>query len=316
MGVNIGVDNTSYAIVDIRGNVIAQGHFPTIEHTSVTDFVSYLSENLVELMEANGGYESIRSVGIGVPSGNFVKGCIEYSPNLPWKGEIPLATMMRDQLGMAVAIGNNAHVRALGEHAFGIAHGMNDFILVTLGPGMGSSVFSGGRPHLGNEGFAGEIGHLCVNPMGRHCRCGSRGCLEAYCAESGIIRTVQKVLKNSDKPSLMRGVEDIKPKDVTAFCEQGDELAIDVYRRTGEMLGIGLANYASVIDPEAIIFTGGISRAGHWLLDPAKKVFEENVFHNLRGRVKFLLSTFTDIERSVLGASALAWEVKEYSLFK
>lgn len=316
VGVNISLENTTFAIVDVRGNVIAQDAFPTMEHPNINEFVIYLSERLLELMEANGGYESIRSVGVGVLSGNFVRGCIEHSPSLPWKGEVPLASMLRDRLGMAVAVGNNAHVRALGEQAFGIAHGLSDFIVITLASGLGSSFYSNGHPHLGNDGYAGEIGHICVNPTGRKCGCGGIGCLETYCSGEGIVKTAQKLMNKSDKPSLMRDFEELTPKIITDCCEKGDEMAIDVYRRTGEMLGIGMSNYASIINPEAIIFTGGISRAGHWLFDRAQEVFEENVFHNMRGKVKFLMSTLTDIERNVLGASVLAWEVKEYSLFK
>lgn len=316
MGVNISLNTTSYAIVDVRGNIIARDEFSTTEYPNINEFVSYLSERLLTIMEGNGGYESIRSVGVGVLSGNFVKGCIEHSPCLPWKGEVPLASMLRDRLGMAVAVGNNAHVRALGEHAFGSAHGMKDFIVITLGPGLGSCVFTNGRPHLGSDGFAGEIGHICVNPTGRPCGCGGRGCLETYCAEKGIVMTAEKLMAKSDAPTKMRDYDVLEPRIIQELCDEGDEMAIDVYRRTGQMLGIGLANYASIIDPEAIIFTGGISKAGHWLLDPAREVFEENVFHNLRNKVKFLTSTLTDTERNVLGASALAWEVKEYSLFK
>lgn len=316
VGVNIGLDSTTSAIVDVRGNILARDSFPTQEHPNISEFVAFFSERLINLMEDNGGYDTIRSVGIGVSSGNFVKGCIEHSPNLPWKGEVPLASMMRDRLGMAVAVGNNSHVRALGERTFGIAHGMSDFVVVTLGPGLGSCFYSNGKPHLGSNGFAGEIGHVCIRPNGRECGCGSRGCLEAYCARKGIVLTAQKLMERTDKPSLMRNYENLTPKDITDCCEQGDELAKQVYDITGEILGIGMANYASVVNPEAIIFTGGISKAGHWLLDPARKSFEENVFHNLRGKVKFLVSTLTDVERSVLGASALAWEVNEYSLFK
>ena len=316
IGVNISLQATIYAIVDVRGNIIAQEEFPTIEHTNINEYITFFCDKLMAFMEANGGYDSIRSLGVGVLSGNFVTGCIEHSPALPWKGKVPLATMLRDRLGKAVAVGNNAHVRALGEHAFGSAHGMSDFIVITLGPGLGSCTFSNGRPHLGNEGFAGEIGHVCINPEGRWCGCGGRGCLETYCDEDGIIQTARKLLEKSDAPSLMRDCKDLTPKEITDFCEQGDEMAIEVYRRTGEMLGLGLASYASVINPEAIIFTGGISRAGHWLLDPVQKTFEENIFHNLRGKIRFLSSALTDIERNVLGASALAWEVKEYTLFK
>lgn len=317
VGVNISVDMTTFAIVDVRGNVATYEQFPTQDYPNINEFVAYLSQRLISHMEDNGGYDTIRSVGIGVSSGNYVKGCIEHSPALPWKGEVPLAMLMRDRLGMAVAVGNNALARALGEHTFGCAHGMNDFVLVTLGSGMGSCVFSNGKPHLGNDGFAGELGHVCLRPQGRLCACGSQGCLEAYCAEYGIIETAKKLLARSDKPSLMRGFEQqLTSKLIEDFCEQGDELSIEVYRITGQMLGIGLANYASVVNPEAIIITGGISKAGHWLLDPAREFFEDNVFHNLRGKVKFLTSTLTDLESNILGASALAWQVKEYSLFK
>ena len=313
---NIGLDATSYAIVDVRGNVIAQDEFPTLEHPDISEYVTFLSEQLVQLMEENGGYDTVRSVGVGVLSGNFVKGCIEHSPCLPWKGEVPLASMMRDQLGMAVAVGNNAHVRALGEQVFGKAHGMSDFIVITLGPGMGSCVFSNGRPHLGHEGFAGEIGHVCVNPNGRKCGCGGQGCLETYCAEEGIVLSAQKMMNRTDKPSLLRYYDMLTVPLIVEACEQGDELAREVMRRTGEILGMGIANYASVANPEAIIFTGTVSRSGHWLFDSAKQAFEENVFHNMRGKIKFLASTLTDMEQNVLGASVLAWQVKEYSLFK
>ncbi|MCR4810071.1 MAG: ROK family protein [Prevotella sp.] len=316
VGVNIGMDATSFAIVDVRGNVIAQDEFPTLEHPNINEYVTYLSEKLVELMENNGGYDTIRSVGVGVLSGNFVKGNIEHSPCLPWKGEVPLASMLRDQLGMAVAVGNNAHVRALGEQAFGKAHGMSDFIVITLGVGMGSCVFSNGRPHLGHEGFAGEVGHICVNPNGRLCGCGGQGCMETYCSEDGIILTARKMMKKTDTPSKLRLYDILDINIINECAEQGDELAKQVLHRTGEILGIGMANYASVISPEAIIFTGSVARSGQMLFNSAKEAFEENVFHNMRGKVKFLTSTFTDMEQNVLGASALAWQVKEYSLFK
>lgn len=315
VGVNISLETTTFAIVDVRGNVIANDKMSTQDYPEINDFVAALSERLVMLMEANGGYETIRSVGVSVLSGNYITGCIEYSPSLPWKGKIPLAAMLRDRLGLAVAVGNNAHVRALGEHTFGSAHGMKDFIVITLGPGLGSCIFSDGHPHLGAEGFAGEIGHICINPEGRQCGCGGRGCLETYCDQAGVVLTARKLMERSDKPSLMRSCENLTSMDIVNFCNQGDELAIEVFKRTGIMLGFGLANYAAVVDPEAFIFTGAVSRAGKWLLDPARQVFEENVFHNIRGRVKFLTSTLTDAERNVLGASALAWSVKEYSLF-
>ena len=316
VGVDISLDLTTFAIVDVRGNILAKDSFPTQDYPEINSFVTVLCEKIVGLVELNGGYESIRSIGVSAASANFLTGCIVNAPNMPWKGVVPLAAMMRDQLGLAVAVANNSHVVGLGEQAFGSAHGMRDFIAITLGSGMGSSIFSDGEINLGFNGHAGEIGHTCIDLNGRLCGCGNRGCLEAYTAAKGIIQTAKEVMESTDEPSLMRDAEKLTPKTIFEFCEQGDKLAIEVYRRTGELLGLGLANYASLVNPEAIIFTGGISRAGHWLLEPAKKSFEEHVFHNIQGRVKFLVSDLSESERNVLGASVLAWRVKEYSLFK
>jgi glucokinase len=316
VGIDISLDVTTYAIVDVKGDVIAMDSFPTMDYPEINQFVSALSDHLINLVEEHGGYESIRSVGISAPSANFMTGCIVNAPNLPWKGVIQLGALLRDRIGYAVAVANNADVRALGEHAYGLAKGMRDFVVVTMGTGLGSSIFSNGMIHKGTDGFAGEIGHTCIVNNGRQCTCGNKGCLEAYVAARGIVATAKEMLEQSEVPSLMRGVENLTPKLITEFCEQGDELAIEVYRKTGELLGMGLANYASVIDPEAFIFTGGISRAGKWLFEPAKEVFDRCVFHNTSGKIKFLVSEDDRAANDVLGASVLAWEVREYSLFK
>ena len=316
VGVDVNVETTTCAVVDIRGNILAISSFPTGDYPFVSDFIAALTEQILTLAENNGGYEHIRSVGISISSGNFRTGCIENAPNLPWKGVIPMAAMLRDQLGLAVALANNAHVMALGEQAFGAAHGMKDFVLVSLGSGMGSCIFSNGVIHLGADGFAGEVGHTCVKPGGRLCGCGKRGCLETYTATNGILQTAQKVMAESSEASLMRDAEKLTPALIASFCDQGDALAIETYRRTGYLLGLGLANYASIINPEAFIFAGKVSKTGHWLLEPASESFESHVFHNIESKVKFVLSTIDDNVRNVLGASVLAWEVKEYSLFE
>ncbi len=316
MGIDISNERTTYAIVDIRGNIIAEDQFVTSDYPNINDFVAALTERMVDLMEANGGFMSVRSVGISAPSANFLKGSILNAANLPWKGVIPLAAMMRDRLGMAVAVGNDAHVSALGEYRYGVAHGMKEFIIITLGVGLGSSFFSHGRGHQGFHGFSGELGHTCVVDKGRVCGCGKEGCLEAYCAAKGIVKTAQELLSESSEPSLMRDLEKISPRFITQCADQGDKLAQEVYRRTGYLLGIAIANYASVVDPEAVILTGGISHAGKWLIEPMKESFEEHVFPNMRESIKIIASPLNDHEREVLGASALAWEVPEYSLFK
>lgn len=316
VGVDISNERTTYAVVDIRGNILAEESFITGDYPDVNNFVTALSDKIVTLVEANGGYETIRSIGVSSPSASSVSGCIENAANLPWKGVIPLSAMLRDRIGLAVGLSNDAHISALGEYTFGSAHGMKNFVIVSLGVGIGSCFFSDGKEHQGHLGFAGEFGHTCIVDHGRKCGCGHDGCVEAYVGATGIVRTAQELLEESDKPSLMRDAERLSPKIITGYCNEGDELAIEVYRRTGYKLGLGLANYASVVDPEAIILTGGVSHAGKWLVNPACESFEDHVFGNLRGKVKILLSKLDDRERDVLGASALAWSVPEYSLFK
>ncbi len=316
VGVDIGCETTTYAIVDIRGNILAKDRFSTAEHQNINEYVAVLCDKILSMVEANGGYESIRSMGVCTPSGNFTDGTIVNSHNLPWRGTIPLSAILRDQLGMATAVANNAHAKAMAEWTYGSAHGMRDFMLVTLGKGFGSCMFSNGHVHTGFNGFAGEIGHCCIEVDGRECTCGARGCLEAYCSEPGILRTAIELIEQTDKPSLMRDCKELTTDAIIDCCEKGDELAIEVYRKTGFLLGWGLANYASIADPEAIILVGEVTKAGKWLLEPANEIFEESVFHNVQGKIRLMFSALSEEEHGVLGASVMAWKVKEYSLFK
>ena len=316
IGVDIRVDRTVYALVNIRGEVLARDEIVTSDYPVISDFVTKLSEKIVLLMEANGGFDSVRSIGISAPSGNFHTGCIENSPNLPWKGIVPLAAMLRDRMGLAVAVDNNANVIAMAEHAFGAAHGLKDFVLVNLGSGMGSCIYSKGVIYQGTNGFSGEIGHTTYIAGGRQCDCGKQGCLEAYTASKGVLQTAKEVLEEYDTPSLMRQSQQLTVKQIVEFCHEGDQLAIEAMRRTGHALGVGLANYASLFNPEAIILSGAVSKAGKWLLEPTDEAFEEHVFHNMKGKIKLVCSLYEDRELIVLGASVLAWTVKEYSLFK
>jgi glucokinase len=316
VGVDISGKATTIGIVDIRGNIIAKTTIPTMEHLSVTAFADKLCETIISLAESHDGLETIRSVGVSAPSANYILGSIVKAANMPWDGVIPLAAMMRDKLGLAVGVANDAHAAAMGEKVYGSAHGMKNFILINIGAGLGSCIFSNGQVNLGAGGFAGEIGHTCLVPGGRQCGCGHRGCLETYVNTKGIIMTAEEVMAETDKPSLMRSLDYLSPRTIKECCDQGDELAIEVYRRAGHALGIGLANCASVLDPEAIIFAGGISQAGKWLIGPTRETFEELVFPNTRGKVKMLMSILPHGERDMLGASAVAWDVEEYSLFK
>ena len=316
IGIDVGVSNTSIAIVDLRGTILAQDTLRTSDFPSVNNFVEALSERIVTMAEANGGYEVVRSVGVSAPSANYLTGCIENASNIPWKGVIPLAAMLRDRVGLAVALGNDAHATALGEHVYGSARGMENFIVVSLGHGgVGSCFFSGGHPHLGNGGYAGEFGHICVVDGGRQCTCGRKGCLEEYASYRGIVQTAREILDESDEPSLLRELEELTPMAIGKCCDKGDKLARKVYDITGLYLGIGIANYASIINPEAIILTGELTEASKWYMDSLLSSFDEHVFGNIRGKVKIQVSVLDNHERDILGASALAWTVQEYSLF-
>jgi glucokinase len=316
VGIDVRETKTTYALVDVRGEIIAQDYFSTADYPNVSDFVTELSERIVMLVEENGGYEQVRSVGISAPSGNFLTGCIENAANMPWKGVVPLAAMLQDRLGLAVALANDAHITALGEKAYGSAHGMKDFIVVSVSHGgLGSCIFINGMPHLGVNGFAGEVGHTCVVPDGRQCGCGRQGCLEMYASDRGLVKTAEELIAEGS-PTLMSDLEVLDVRTIADCCDKGDRVAIEAFRRVGFILGLGLANYASMLNPEAIILTGDITQAGKWLLKPMRASFEEHVFHNVRGATRLLVSILKEGERDVLGASALAWDVKEYSLFK
>ena len=317
IGINVDTTTTTIAVVDLRGNIVAQDSIPTQNFPNVNNFVEALSERVVMLAENNGGYENIRSVGMCAPSSNYLTGCIENAPNMPWKGIIPIAAMLRDSIGLAVALGNDAHVTALGEWAYGVAHGMDNFIVVTLvGSGLGSCFFSNGQAHLGSDGFAGEFGHTCIEDGGRQCSCGRKGCLEEYVSTRGIIQTARDLMEASDAPSTLRQLPELTLDAIAACADQGDEMAKEVWKRTAEILGRALSNYASVINPEAIVLTGMLINYVDRMWPAMEKAFLENVFGNIRDKVKVVVSKINDHERNVLGASALAWKVKEYSLFK
>lgn len=218
VGIDVRETKTTYALVDVRGEIIAQDYFSTADYPNVSDFVTELSERIVMLVEENGGYEQVRSVGISAPSGNFLTGCIENAPNMPWKGVVPLAAMLQDRLGLAVALANDAHITALGEKAYGSAHGMKDFIVVSVSHGgLGSCIFINGMPHLGVNGFAGEVGHTCVVPDGRQCGCGRQGCLEMYASDRGLVKTAEELIAEGS-PTLMSDLEvlDVRTHLLTA----------------------------------------------------------------------------------------------------
>jgi len=317
VGIDIRERRTTYAVVDIRGEIVAQDYFLTSDYPEISGYVTALSERVLAMILENGGYEKVRSVGISAPSGNYLTGCIENAANMPWKGIVPLAALLQDRLGLAVALANDAHITALGEKAYGSAHGMKDFVVVSVSHGgLGSCFFTNGQPHLGVNGFAGEVGHTCVEIDGRQCGCGRRGCLETYVSDRGLVRTAEEMIAASSDHTLLSDLDNLDINTIADCCDKGDRVAIEVFNHVGTMFGMGLANYASLLNPEAIILTGDIMQAGKWLLKPMRASFENHVFRNIRDKVRILVSILKEGERDVLGASALAWDVKEYSLYK
>lgn len=315
IAIDIKRDITSYAVVTQRDKILAEDHFLTTDYPDINAFVGEISRRIIQMAEETGGVQLIRSIGVNAPNSNSVTGYLENPVNMPWTGSIPLAIMLRENTGLAVQLANSSITAALGEKTYGDARGVKDFVTMTLGSGVGSCTFTNGNYLQGAFGFAGEIGHNCIIPDGRECFCGRKGCLEAYTSTSGIIRTARELLGQDNRPSLMRNIPELTPYAIKECCDQGDELALEVYRLTGKWLGIGLANYASLVNPELIILTGGTTRAGDYLLQPLRESFEAHVFRSLVGKVRIQMSRLNDVERGLIATSQIAWEVKEYSLF-
>ena len=240
VGIDIGGTNTVFGIVDARGNVIASSSIKTAKHSDVNDYINELSEALDNLLESNDAADKINGIGVGAPNANFFTGCVENPANLPWNGEIPLAQMLKDRFNVPVAITNDANAAAIGEMTYGVARGMKDFIMITLGTGVGSGIVANGQLIYGHDGFAGELGHVTVKPNnGRMCGCGRTGCLEAYCSATGVARTAREFLETRTDPSRLRDIpiEDITSKDVYDAAVLGDKLAKEIFQYTGDIMG-------------------------------------------------------------------------------
>ena len=314
VGMDIGGTNTVFGIVDQRGNVLATDSIKTQAYTKIEDYVDAVCEKLIPLIESMGGVEKIKGIGVGAPNGNFYNGTIEFAPNLPWKGVIPLAALFEEKIGVPTALTNDANAAAIGEMTYGAARGMKDFIMITLGTGVGSGIVINGQLVYGHDGFAGELGHVVVRrENGRLCGCGRRGCLETYCSATGVARTAREFLVARPEPSLLRDIpaEDIVSKDVYDAAVKGDKLAQDIFEFTGRILGEALADFIAFSSPEAIVLFGGLAKSGDYIMKPIKKALDENILKIFEGKTKLLVSELKDADAAVLGASALGWEVKE-----
>lgn len=311
IGLDLGGTNSVFGIVDKNGNIITQTSIKTQGYESAGAYLDACMKVLMPLIEQAGGISKMHSMGIGAPNGNMLSGCIENAPNIAWahEGCVPLANMFSERLGgLSVKITNDANAAAIGEMTYGVARGLKNFIMLTLGTGVGSGIVINGQLVVGSDGNAGELGHVIVDRInGRLCGCGRRGCLETYCSATGVARTARLFLKESDEPSLLRKLplEDITSYDVSKAAETGDALALRIFAYTGEIMGKACADMAAFSSPEAFIFFGGLANAGDLLLKPIQKAYEENVMVAYRGKAKFLLSTLKGAEAAVLGAASL-----------
>lgn len=310
IGLDLGGTNSVFGIVDARGNIVATTAIKTQAYPDFDDYVKASVDALMPIIDTVGGIEKIKALGIGAPNGNYYNGTIEYAANLVWQGVVPIAKKFEEALGIPVIVTNDANAAAVGEFTYGVARGMKNFIMITLGTGVGSGIYINGQLVLGCDGLAGELGHLTVIPGGRTCGCGRKGCLETYCSATGVARTAREYLDKRDTPSLLR---DIKPEDITSFevykaAVAGDELAKEIFEVTGSMLGEACANFALFCSPEAFIFMGGLTKAGDLLMKPLQKAYDEHVLSVYKGKAKLMLSGLKDSETAVLGASALGWD--------
>lgn len=308
----MGGTNSVFGIVDARGSIKVQTAIKTGAYPTIEEYVEAACTALQPIIDTVGGIGKIRGMGIGAPNGNYYSGCIESAANLVWKGSVPICKLFQEKLGIPVALSNDANAAAQGEMAYGAARGMKNFIMITLGTGVGSGIVVNGQLVLGCDGFAGELGHVVVDhsPEGRPCGCGRKGCLETYCSATGVARTAREFLSKRSEESLLRDMnpDDITSLDVYNAAMAGDKLAKDVYDFTGMMLGRSCADFMAFSSPEAFVFFGGLTKAGELLMAPLRKAYDEHVLYCYSGKAKLLVSTLNGSEAAVLGASALGWD--------
>ena len=314
IGLDLGGTNSVFGIVDSRGEIKATTAIKTQGFEKVEDYVDACVTALEPVIEQVGGIGMIKAMGIGAPNGNYYNGTIEFAPNLSWghDGIVPLAAMFKERLGIPVALTNDANAAAIGEMIYGVARGMKNFIVITLGTGVGSGIVINGQLVYGCDGFAGELGHVIVRrENGRPCGCGRKGCLETYCSATGVARTARELLATTTQPSVLRELdpEKITSLDVAIAAGKGDKLANEIYEFTGRLLGEACADFAAFSSPEAFIFFGGMTKAGDLIMKPIEKAYDENVLKIFKGKAKFLVSGLEGSSAAVLGASAVGWEI-------
>lgn len=313
VGVDVGGQTSKIGVVNARGEVLAQSVIRSDNHDKPEPFIKELAEAIMALIDKVDVRGQVRGVGVGAPNGNYYNGTIAFAPNLAWAadGEVQFAKMLSGCLdGIPVSLTNDANAAAVGEMTYGVAKGMKNFIMITLGTGVGSGIIINGEVVYGSDGFAGELGHTCaVRNNGRLCGCGRTGCLEAYCSAIGVARTAREWLDMSDESSVLREVDRITSKDVYEAALAGDGLAVRVFDFTGKILGRSLADFIAFSAPEAIVLFGGLARAKEFIYQPTFDAMNENVLPLWKNKVKLLFSSLKESDAAILGASALAWEL-------
>lgn len=307
VGVDLGGTNTVYALVDNGGNILEKNAFPT-DLSSMEEWADTLAQGVSVMIDKHDLTGKVAGMGIGAPSANASSGCIEGATNLPWTPPIPLVDLMETRLDMPVRINNDANAAAIGERAYGVAKGMDNFIVLTLGTGVGGGVVCNGHLLCGSRGFATELGHITFPfAKGRVCGCGREGCLETVASARGIVETAHRMMKESDMPSILRVIDEkhMSAKMIAMAAKSGDVMARKVFEFTGRCLGKAAAEYAAFTDPDAIILFGGVAQSGKLLTEPMSEAFEESVLHLYRGRVKILTSSLCDADAALLGAASL-----------
>lgn len=306
IGLDIGGTSSAMGIVNKLGDILFEAEINTRDYPTVHDFIDASYQILYPEIEKLGS-TLFKGIGIGAPNGNFHNGTIEHAPNLAWKGIVPLAKLFREKFNMAVAVTNDANAAAIGEMMHGAAKGMKDFIMITLGTGVGSGFVVNGGIIYGHNGFAGEIGHTISVRDGRQCSCGLKGCLETYSSATGIVRTAKELLENADRESSLRNLAEITSESIYDAAKENDALALEIFEYTGKILGESLATAVAYTEPEAIVLFGGLAQAGDYIFEPTHRHMEENLLPIFRGNVKILPSELRESDAAILGASSLVW---------
>jgi len=312
LGIDIGGTNTAFGFIDQEGNTLAEAKIPTSNHKEINDYINELAEAINSTFEPLREKHQLIGIGVGAPNANFHRGTIEHAANLLWKGVIPFVELLSKHFNLPIFINNDANTAAIGEMVYGSAKNMKNFIAITLGTGLGSGIVVNGQMQYGYLGTAGELGHIIITHNGRLCGCGRRGCLETYVSATGLTTTAKEILETSKEQSILRSLplDDLNSKNIYKAALENDKLAKEIFNHTAQILGLALANYVAIANPEAIFLNGGLAKAGDLIFKPTYKAMEENMLHIFKGKTQLLCSGIEG-NAAILGASAMVWKKEQ-----